>query len=238
MAFGTFAETQWQVLILSTLKLSTQHGYKNVLRKHVLPYWSDWRLRDIGRLDIQQWVAAKFRQREGWQTVRNSWVLLSAILETSVEYGALESNPARGVKFPQKALKDAPAIVAGIDFVRLLDQLDEPYRTMVSLIAATGLRVGELWRSGGALWTSIKGRYRCGSRSTKGDSSRQKRCGRDAPFRSVRTRSRRSKRIASGCHGRRLTTSSSAIAMAIRCVSPNSCRMFYNPPQRRWASGA
>jgi hypothetical protein len=37
MAFGTFAETQWQVLILSTLKLSTQHGYKNVLRKHVFP---------------------------------------------------------------------------------------------------------------------------------------------------------------------------------------------------------
>jgi hypothetical protein len=30
----------------------------------------------IGRQDVQQWVAEKFRQRQGWQTVRNSWVLL------------------------------------------------------------------------------------------------------------------------------------------------------------------
>ena len=150
MAFGTFAETQWQTLVLPTLKLSTQHGYRNVLRKHVLPYWRDWRLRDIGRQDVQQWVAEKFRQRQGWQTVRNSWVLVSGILETAVEYGYLSVNPARGVKFPQKELKDAPAIIAGADFTKLLAHVEEPYRTMLSLIAATGLRIGELlalrWR--------------------------------------------------------------------------------------------
>ena len=43
--------------------------------------------------DIQQWVADKFRQHQGWQTVRNSWILLSSILETAVEYGYLQSNP-------------------------------------------------------------------------------------------------------------------------------------------------
>lgn len=150
MAFGTFTGTQWQTLVLPTLKLSTQHGYRNVLRKHVLPYWRDWRLRDISRQDVQQWVAEKFRQRQGWQTVRNSWVLLSGILETAVEYGYLSVNPARGVKFPQKELKDAPAIIAGADFTKLLAHVEEPYRTMLSLIAATGLRIGELlalrWR--------------------------------------------------------------------------------------------
>ena len=151
MAFGTFAETQWQTLVLPTLKLSTQHGYRNVLRKHVLPCRRDWRLRYIGRQDVQQWVAEKFRQRQGWQTVRNSWVLLSGILETAVEYGYLSVNPARGVKFPQKELKDAPAIIAGADFTKLLAHVEEPYRTMLSLIAATGLRIGELlalrWRA-------------------------------------------------------------------------------------------
>jgi len=39
-----------------------------------------------------------------------SWVLLSGILETAVEYGYLSVNPARGVKFPQKALKEKPAM--------------------------------------------------------------------------------------------------------------------------------
>src|SRR6266436_3631568 len=44
ISFGVFVETQWSALVLPTLKLSTQHGYKNVLNKHVLPYWRAWRL--------------------------------------------------------------------------------------------------------------------------------------------------------------------------------------------------
>jgi integrase len=151
MTVGAFAEEQWKALVLPTLKLSTQHGYRNVLAKHLLPYWRDWRLRDIGKLDIQQWVAERFRQQLGWQTVRNAWVLLSAILQTAVDYGYLSVNPARGVKFPQKALREAPRLIAGGDFAKLLEHIAEPPRTMVGLIAATGLRVGELlavrWRS-------------------------------------------------------------------------------------------
>jgi integrase len=151
MLFGTFAEEQWKTLVLPTLKLSTQHGYKTVLAKHLLPYWRDWRLRDIGRQDVQQWVADRFKRQLGWQTVRNAWTLLSGILETAVEYGYLSTNPARGVKFPEKELKEAPALIIGEDFMKLLEHLDEPYRTMVKLIAVTGMRIGELlavrWRS-------------------------------------------------------------------------------------------
>ena len=124
IAFGTFVETQWKTLVLPTFKRSTQHGYKTVLNVHVLPAWRDWRLRDIERLAIQQWVAEKFRQQCGWQTVRNAWVLLSSILETAVEYGYLSVNPARGVKFPQKALKEKPAIIAGDSFAKLLKHVD------------------------------------------------------------------------------------------------------------------
>jgi integrase len=122
-----------------------------VLNLHLLPSWRDWRLRDIERLAIQRWVAEKVRQRCCWQTVRNSWVLLSGILETAVEYRYLEMNPARGVKFPQKGLREKPAIIVGDSFAKLLKHVDEPHRTMVSLIAATGLRIGELlalrWRA-------------------------------------------------------------------------------------------
>ncbi len=144
VTFGTFVNEQWKVLVLPTFKASTQHGYKTVLNAHVLPAWRNWRLRDIERLTIQQWVAGKFRAHTGWQTVRNAWVLLSSILETAVEYGYLPVNPARGVKFPQKGLKDKPVLLAGESLARLLAELREPHRTMVELIAATGLRIGEL----------------------------------------------------------------------------------------------
>jgi hypothetical protein len=159
LRFGAFVESQWSALVLPTLKLSTQHGYKHVLAKHVLPYWRDWQLRDIGKLDVQQYVADKFRQHTGWQTVRNAWTLLSGILETAVEYGYLTLNPARGVKFPQKKLSEAPAIIAGDDFTKLLNEVDEPYRMMIGLIAATG--IADRRAAGTAL-----ARARSGSRDT------------------------------------------------------------------------
>ena len=56
-------------------------------------------------------------------------MVLSSILESAVEYGYLQANPARGVKFPQKALKKKPAMIAGDDFAKLLRQLNEPHRT-------------------------------------------------------------------------------------------------------------
>lgn len=48
------------------------------------------------------------------------------------------------MKFPQKGLKEKPVIISGENLARLLKQLGEPYRAMVTLIAATGLRIGEL----------------------------------------------------------------------------------------------
>lgn len=118
-------------------------------------------MRDIGKLDVQQFVADKFRQQLGWQTVRNSWTLLSGILETAVEYGYLTVNPARGVKFPQQAAREAPAIIAGDDLAKLLNEVDEPYRTMVELIAADGL-------AGRRAAGSALARARSGGRNTSG----------------------------------------------------------------------
>ena len=97
---------------------------KTVLQVHVLPTWRDWPLRDIDRLAIQQWVADGFVRASAGRSVRNAWVLLSSILESAVEYGYLQANPARGVKFPQKALKKKPAMIAGDDFAKLLEQLE------------------------------------------------------------------------------------------------------------------
>jgi integrase len=144
ITFGAFVEQQWKTLVFPTFKASTQHGYKAVVGVHVLPGWEKWRLRDIERLAIQQWITEQFARGRGWQTVRNAWVLVSSILETAVEYGYLDANPARGVKFPQKALKEKPAMIAGNSLGKLLEQLQEPHRTMVRLVAATGLRIGEL----------------------------------------------------------------------------------------------
>jgi ATP-dependent helicase/nuclease subunit A len=129
---------------MAMLKLSTQRGYRMVLRRHLLPYFGQQRLKDTCKLDVQQFVAEKFRQNLAWQTVRNAWIVLSSILDSAVEYHYLTENPARGVKFPPPAPSRQPKILIADEFTKLLGELAEPFNTMVSLVALTGLRIGEL----------------------------------------------------------------------------------------------
>jgi integrase len=148
--FCEFADRDWKRLVLPTLKLSTQRSYRMMLHKHLVPYWREWRLCDITKLDVQQFVLRKFDQQLAWQTVRNAWIVLSSILDAAMEYGALAVNPARGVKFPLAPPRTAPRILGHEDVGALLQQVEEPHRTMIGLVALTGLRIGELlalrWR--------------------------------------------------------------------------------------------
>ena len=89
---GGVRRTAVAVLALPTFKRTTQHGYRAVLKVHVLPTWRDTPLREIDRLAIQHWVADRLRRGIGWQSVRNAWALLSSILEMAVEYGYLQSS--------------------------------------------------------------------------------------------------------------------------------------------------
>ena len=102
-AFEDFARREWMSLNFPTYKLTTQRGYRLVMDRHVLPYFGTWRLCDITKRDVQEFVGEKFQQGLSWQTVRNLWIVASAILEAAVQYGYLTENPARGVKFPPRA---------------------------------------------------------------------------------------------------------------------------------------
>lgn len=144
MRFCNFVQGEWTNLVLPTLKLSTQRGYRLVLGRHLLPYFGDWRLCDISKLDVQWFITEKFRQGLAWQTARNVWTVLSSILDSAVEYGHLAVNPAHGVKFPPQAPRREPKNLPPEAFARLLAHLREPFKTMVALAALTGLRVSEL----------------------------------------------------------------------------------------------
>lgn len=151
MGFRHFALGDWTNAVWPTLKFSTQRGYRLVLGRHLLPYFGDWRLCDISKLQIQRFVVEKFRQGLAWQTVRNVWIVLSSILDSAVEYRFLVENPARGVRFPPQPPRREPEILAPESFLRLLDRLREPFKSMVALAALTGIRIGELlalrWRA-------------------------------------------------------------------------------------------
>jgi site-specific recombinase XerC len=90
-----------------------------VLGKHLMPCFGQRRLCDITKLDVQQFVADKFRQGLAWQTVRKAWIVLSSVLDAAVDYRYLNSNPARGVKFPLQGLRKETKILNAIALASL-----------------------------------------------------------------------------------------------------------------------
>jgi len=135
---------------LPAFKPSTAESHAVLLRKHLLPYFGDKRLCDIGTADVQAFVMEKAQAGLAWNTVKNLRNLVSRILRTAVEWNYLTSNPVRGVRLPAKQLPRPRRMITVEQLRTLLLELPEPARTMALLCAFTGVRAGELlalrWR--------------------------------------------------------------------------------------------
>lgn len=97
-------------------------------------------------IDINKPLASK--------TVLHHHRLISSILSTAVEWGALFSNPCDRTK-PPRVEKKEPKYLDEVQSVTLLDLLESEsigYKTMVRLLLFTGLRRGELL---GLEWSDV-----------------------------------------------------------------------------------
>ena len=145
ISFTQFVEYHWIKQVLPAFKPSTSESHRVLLFKHLLPYFGDRRLCDIGTADVQAFVTAKTEAGLAWNTVKNLRNLVSRVLRTAVEWNLLTSNPAHGVRLPARQLVRPPNVITVEQFRALLGELPEPVRTMAVLCAFTGVRAGELF---------------------------------------------------------------------------------------------
>ncbi|WP_434481873.1 tyrosine-type recombinase/integrase [Streptomyces sp. NBC_01340] len=121
----------------------TLRGDESVMRNHVLPYWADWRLRDIQRIDVQRWIRLLADKGVGPSAVRRSYHLTSSLLSAAVDDGLLVISPCRHIALPR--LPDRPPQwFTPSQAQSVLFSLPSAWRTMCLLGFYTGLRWGEL----------------------------------------------------------------------------------------------
>jgi integrase len=124
------------------LKPSTRHSYRGLLRKHVLPRWSDVELRKVTTSGIATWVAEMSADRSA-STVRKALGVLRGVLDLAVADRRLSINPALGVAQPRLPLQEMRFLDA-TDLERLADEMPtERDRVLTMLLGWTGLRAGE-----------------------------------------------------------------------------------------------
>ncbi|HET7667076.1 MAG TPA: tyrosine-type recombinase/integrase [Mycobacterium sp.] len=146
----------WRTTALpaSSRKATTQELYANLCRKH-LEGDTELATRRLDQLRPTHVEALVLRLRgKGLSdsTVRQVYTVLRAALDIAVRDGLLASNPTAKVKRPAVAPKEA-RYLSTEDVRRLLNQLDGlRYRLAVLLMAATGMRRGEV---AGLRWSDV-----------------------------------------------------------------------------------
>jgi integrase len=119
---------------------STRFSYKSLLKKWIQPKWGDFSVTEIRTLEVEHWLKSLQLAPKTKANLRN---LMHALFDCARRWELVDANPIELVR--QSARRQtAPRRLTVEEIRRLLDQLGEPYRTMVILAACLGLRVGEI----------------------------------------------------------------------------------------------
>jgi integrase len=143
--FREFVERYFIPNAFPTLKLSTQVRYRRTLKNHLLPAFGEYRLCEIGTLEIQSVALKKMEGGLSWACADHFRNLMSRIFATAKKWGYFAGeNPASGVELPENRPVREMHILSPEQVPLLLGALREPFRTMVLVAILTGLRVGEI----------------------------------------------------------------------------------------------
>lgn len=141
----TFPELvkRWQEVVGPTLKESTREHYKNAL-KNVGPAFQSLVVREIDRYTVEKFLIER-SQRYSRSTLHSLRTSLSLVLGWAMANGWVEKNPVSGVRLPQACggKRVERHCLTRADAIRLSEALPEPISTLVLLLYATGLRIGE-----------------------------------------------------------------------------------------------
>jgi len=140
--FRSVAE-QWYATKLH-LRPSTQHIYRTLLDRHILPTFAEVPVGAITTLDVQMWISDRHRNtRMGANSVAKTYKLLRTVMESALDAGLILRNPCRVKGAGTERLPEMRC--ATVEEVAAIAQAVEPrWQALILLAAYSGLRWGEL----------------------------------------------------------------------------------------------
>ncbi|MEU9000038.1 tyrosine-type recombinase/integrase [Streptomyces caniferus] len=121
----------------------TLQGDASTIKNHVMPYWEDWQLRNIRRIDVQTWIRCLAERGVGAAAIKRSYNLTLSMMRAAVDDDVLAVSPCRRIELPAIAASP-PQWFTPDQAQSILDELPAAWRVMCLLGFYTGLRWGEL----------------------------------------------------------------------------------------------
>ncbi len=120
----------------------TRRGDDAQFRLRILPHWKEWRLGDIGRLDVQAWVRHMEKAGVGRHAIRRSYNLFTSMLGDAALEGVIPVSPCQKVALPATVAK-LPSWFTPAQVAAIVEQLPDGHGVMTDLMCYAGPRWGE-----------------------------------------------------------------------------------------------
>ncbi|MEV7006814.1 tyrosine-type recombinase/integrase [Streptosporangium sp. NPDC051022] len=132
-------EEWWEARVVEPETRRTDAGS---FKHHILPYWREWRLGDIGRIDVQAWVRQMEQSGVGRHAIRRAYALMVSLLGDATLEGRIPVSPCQKVDLPAAPPK-APAWFTRSQVDAIEAELPVGNAAMTELMVYAGLRWGE-----------------------------------------------------------------------------------------------
>ena len=130
---------------LPELRHSTQMAYSSYLDTHILPKWGEYPLASVKPFAVEQWLKTLPLARKTRGSIHN---LMRLLFSSAMRWGLMDIqvNPMKLVRVKGVSKREQePRVLSLQECHLLLNELAEPYKTMVAVGIATGLRCSELF---------------------------------------------------------------------------------------------
>lgn len=144
ITFGQLLRECWEPAVVPQLKPTSVRYYGKQIERHLLPTFSEWRIKDITKAEVQRFLGQKRKLGLSGSSVHGIRTALRKVLQAAVDWDYLEENSARGIRLGDRAPLQERAYLLPDQLSPLLRSLSEPCRRLVVIAVLTGLRIGEL----------------------------------------------------------------------------------------------
>lgn len=109
---------------------------------HIEPHWNEWRIGEIGRIDVQSWVRTMQKNGVGVHMIRAAYRQLASMLGDAALEGIIPASPCQRIDLPATPPKP-PAWFTRGQVDAIVAELPAGHAAMTELMVYTGLRWGE-----------------------------------------------------------------------------------------------
>jgi integrase len=123
-------------------RYSTRASYQSFIDGYIRPRWAETPITSVKPMAVEDWLK---HLKLAPKTLGHIKGLMSTIFRCAQRWELIENNPLELVRVRNASKRlERPSVVTAEEFLKLLGQVREPYRTMVMIAGCLGLRAGEI----------------------------------------------------------------------------------------------